>query len=138
MSEFFFTKGLGNAALAAPEPAPNPLANLVVGPGDVWRDLRPRHFNFSISTSVRALCSLDVVIRAVRLQGAGTFQAESHLPEQSFHDGAVFVGFENRKVRMFRPDTFQNTFVLNEKDPQSGLYKPVSNRYEICLFTPRQ
>lgn len=135
MSEFFFTKGLGNAAVA--DQAPNPLANLVTGPGEEWRGLRPRHFNFSNSTQVRALCSPDVVLKAVRLQGEGKFQASPKHPEQEFRDGAVFVGFSNGEVRMFRPESFQKNFVLNESDPETGLYKPVTSRYQITLVTPR-
>lgn len=138
MSEFFFTKGLGNAAEAAPSQQANPLANLVAGPGEVWRDLRPRHFNFSVSTPVRAVHVPEAPLKAVRLQGAGTFQAEPHLPEQKFTDGAVFVGLANRKVRMFRPEEFQKHFVLDEKDPTTGTFKPIMNRYQICLITPRQ
>lgn len=137
MSEFFFTKGFGNAALMQPAQIPNPLANLVAGPSEVWRDLRPRHFNFSESTAVRALRSPDIVLKAVRLQGAGTFKAEPHLPEQLFSDGAVFVGLASRKVRMFTPEAFQKHFVLNERDAQSGAFKPISTRYEICLVTPK-
>jgi hypothetical protein len=138
MSEFFFTKGFGNSAVAVAPTAPNPLANLVTGPGEVWRDLRPRHFNFSLSTPVRAVCAPLVALKAVRLQGAGTFQAESQFPVQPFSDGAIFVGLANGKVRMFRPEEFQKHFVLDEKDPATGLFKPVMNRYQICLITPRQ